>query len=490
MSRPLQVGDYVRISLGDQTHAPAWYQVTAIDDKIYIQALDGPDRGTVSALYYDHETGTWRVYGTEVKYNLEFIQAAFPLIESLPQELVQQMALKLKLNDLYHLCASNRRLNSVLCADRRFWHLRYENDYGKTEHDREVDWKKKYQEKIFGNVYIFGSINPPLYSSEGIFGTKSLPGIKAKDISAGRNHIMILDIEGTVWVLGDVRAAGIHDSQGRMVKNPVRLHLPRVRSVAAGGYHSLVVTSTNEVFSFGSNIHGQLGLGGIKGKRIPTKIPSIRAKEVSAGTFHSLLIDLEGSVWVFGSNESGQLGISPTVYSQINRPQKVFELKAVSVSAGYKHSMLLDPDGDVWVFGDNESGQLGLGDSIPRDTPTKVPFRGKAKAISAGGKHSLILDTEGTVWAFGRNGRGQLGLGDTNDRNLPFPIEGIKARAIAAGAHYSVILDEEDNVWFSGPKKILTVSTTIYSTPTKIPGIKGIKIDSGGGDIVVIGHTE
>jgi alpha-tubulin suppressor-like RCC1 family protein len=89
---------------------------------------------------------------------------------------------------------------------------------------------------------------------------------------------------------------------------------------------------------------------------------------------------------------------------------------------------------NVYAFGDNYRGQLGLGDNQDRYFPTMVPNI-KASQVAAGLNHSLILDLKGNgsdpssgrvsdpssgrVYAFGDNSRGQLGLGDYQNRNVP-----------------------------------------------------------------------
>jgi alpha-tubulin suppressor-like RCC1 family protein len=65
----------------------------------------------------------------------------------------------------------------------------------------------------------------------------------------------------------------------------------------------------------------------------------------------------------------------------------------------------------------------------------------KARKVSAGIGHSLIIDLEGNVYAFGNNEDGQLGLGHIDEQNLPVPslIPGIKAHQVAAGFTHSLI---------------------------------------------------
>jgi hypothetical protein len=97
-----------------------------------------------------------------------------------------------------------------------------------------------------------------------------------------------------------------------------------------------------------------------------------------------------------------------------------------AVAAGAMHSLVLTESGEVYAWGDNEFGQLGLGDMVVRLTPTKVEGLPKVKAVAAGYDHSLVLTESGEVYAWGWNDYGQLGLGDTEDRLTPTKVTDLR----------------------------------------------------------------
>jgi hypothetical protein len=104
-----------------------------------------------------------------------------------------------------------------------------------------------------------------------------------------------------------------------------------------------------------------------------------------------------------------------------------------SISAGGSHSLLLDEQGRIYSFGWNVWGELGLGDRIQRLIPTLISrfqdleLPPRIKNLSAG-TYSLISDEEGMVYAFGNNDDGQLGLGDRINRVIPTLVPNIKAK--------------------------------------------------------------
>lgn len=106
------------------------------------------------------------------------------------------------------------------------------------------------------------------------------------------------------------------------------------------------------------------------------KDPSIGWNEISAGSYHSLAIK-SGELYSFGNNTFGQLGINNT--NNQNQPVKVGSKNDwTKLAAGNYHSIALDSSGNAWSFGLNNYGQLGLGDKQNRSTPTKITMDWKA----------------------------------------------------------------------------------------------------------------
>jgi alpha-tubulin suppressor-like RCC1 family protein len=111
------------------------------------------------------------------------------------------------------------------------------------------------------------------------------------------------------------------------------------------------------------------------------------------------------------------------------------------VAAGDLHAIVVTGSGSVWSWGHNSDGQLGLGDTIRRSVPHLIPSLATSVvvAVAAGARHSLVLTSGGQVWAFGNNQRGQLGVGDLSSRTTPTQVIGtlasVSITAITAGQY-------------------------------------------------------
>jgi Regulator of chromosome condensation (RCC1) repeat len=121
------------------------------------------------------------------------------------------------------------------------------------------------------------------------------------------------------------------------------------------------------------------------------------------------------------------------------------------IAAGARHSLAIDSRGNVWAWGANESGELGIGITSDSRAPVRVHFPDgtpRIVMIAAGGAHSLAVDANGNLWAWGSNRRGQLGIGTEMDSHVParviYPVGTTHPIvSIAAGARHSLALESQ-----------------------------------------------
>ena len=164
---------------------------------------------------------------------------------------------------------------------------------------------------------------------------------------------------------------------------------------------------------------------------------------VAAGDFHSLAIRPDGGLWTWGANWSGQLGNGSSTDSPV--PTSVSGLPVLkAVAGGAAHSLAVSGDGRVYAWGVNSVGQLGNGSYDDSLVPVEIQGLAGIAAVSAGWEHSLALTQDGRVFASGGNEYGQLGNGTVVPSNTPVEIPGLtNVIAIAAGARHSLALKQD-----------------------------------------------
>ncbi|PQP84142.1 hypothetical protein C0Q44_05975 [Paenibacillus sp. PCH8] len=294
-----------------------------------------------------------------------------------------------------------------------------------------------------GDVYSFGAGNSGQLGLGSDLGSKHTPTkianlAEVKQVAAGRSHSLALTVTGSVYSFG---GGGVNDNFGQLghgdwsgKNTPTKIEgLPEISAIAAGQDYSLALSVTGEVYSFGRNDYEQLGYGGTQTS--PKKIDAlshVTVKAIAAGRNHSLALTTDGEVYSFGAGSSGQLGHGNTINKF--RPEKIAGLTDISaIAAGGAHSLVLTTDGKVLSFGGNEYnpslnnnyGQLGHGDTINQSSPKRIEAVNDitVKSIVAGSENSFVLTADGEVYAFGAGTAGKLGLGTTNNELTPKKME-------------------------------------------------------------------
>ena len=213
---------------------------------------------------------------------------------------------------------------------------------------------------------------------------------------------------------------------------------PRVISIWGGaGGEQIILKSDGTVWTWGFNLHAQLGNGTINTNTdFPAQVlgpggvghlTSISA--IIGGESHNMALKSDGTVWCWGWNYFGQLGDGSANWGQTTNystsPVQTYGLTSVAFLGGRGyHNLAVKTNGTVWAWGNNTYGQLGNGLTNPAgvNTPVQVSNLISPVAISGGGFYSLALLTNGTLVSWGNNTYGQLGDGTTNNRTTPVPV--------------------------------------------------------------------
>ena len=161
----------------------------------------------------------------------------------------------------------------------------------------------------------------------------------------------------------------------------------------------------------GYNNFGQLGNGSQLNVAEPQRLEKFVNKSVvavSCSYYHTLIIvkeskdELETSVYGVGRNDSGQLGVEDTIHKF--EPEILPFLsrrRIIETACGLHHSIFVSEEGEVFY-----SGQLGLSNHGKKTIPTLIPMEEKVVQVSCGYYHTLLRTEEGKVYSFGRNDKG------------------------------------------------------------------------------------
>ncbi|XP_035672428.1 LOW QUALITY PROTEIN: secretion-regulating guanine nucleotide exchange factor-like [Branchiostoma floridae] len=189
----------------------------------------------------------------------------------------------------------------------------------------------------------------------------------------------------------------------------------RVKAVTGGGGHTVFISAEGKLFVCGWNQKGQLGLGHREDVSVLTQVTALTAPmdTVSCGWDFTLAVTEGRQLFSWGSNAFGQLGV-PEVKGHASTPTPVQTLQGVrivSVAAGLRHAVALDDTGSVWTWGAGKRGQLGRleGPTVSKQ-PGKVQLDAESSivAVKAGSYHSIALTGSGDLYVWGRNDKGQL----------------------------------------------------------------------------------
>ena len=306
-------------------------------------------------------------------------------------------------------------------------------------------------------------------------------GTKVTAIAAGCHHSLALTSTGRVLAWGDNANGVLGDGNTTSTDVPVEVKLPpgtRATAIAAGCFDSLAVTSTGRMLAWGDNANGQLGDGNTTSTDVPVEVklpPGTKVTAIAGGCSQSLAVTSVGRVLAWGDNANGQLGDGNTTSTDVPVEVKLPPgTKATAIDTGCQQSLALSSTGQVLAWGDNMYGELGNGDNTSSDVPVevKLPAGTKVTAISAGGHHGLALTSTGQVLVWGDNATGQLGDGNTTSTDVPVKVKlpaDSRVTGISGGAHHSLALTSTGQVlaWGENGGQLGDGNTTQSDIPTK-----------------------
>lgn len=267
-----------------------------------------------------------------------------------------------------------------------------------------------------------------------------------RQIAASAGLSLALDANGTAYVWGANRAglggklSSITQSQPRALNG-----LPTLSQISSSEFFSLARARDGNLYHWGL-IPGAEQTRNTSPQRIS---PAPLATACCAGGSHVLILDRAHNLWAWGANTAGQLGLGH-LQDQITPIRLSHKRKMMAVTAGASHSLAIDVKHQVWAWGSNQHGQLGDLSEPYRTEPAKVALPEPVLQVAAGLYVSYALGRSGQLYAWGWNAKGQLGQGNTSAVAGVQQISQLPPLKLLAAGQGHILVSDGFKVWTWG----------------------------------------
>ncbi|MFS7924460.1 putative chromatin regulator PHD family [Helianthus anomalus] len=293
----------------------------------------------------------------------------------------------------------------------------------------------------------------------------SLSNTNIELIACGEYHTCAVTLSGDLYTWGEGHFGIL--GHGNEVSHwvPKRVNGPlegiHVSFISCGPWHTAVVTSSGQLFTFGDGTFGVLGHGDCKSVSIPREVESLkglRTVRAACGVWHTAAVVevmvgnssssncSSGKLFTWGDGDKGRLGhgdketkLVPTCVAALVEPN------FCQVACGHSMTIALTTSGHVYTMGSPVYGQLGnpkADGKAPYCVEDKLS-KSFVEEIACGAHHVAVLTSRTEVYTWGKGANGRLGHGDTEDRNYPTLVEALKdkqVKGIACGTNFTAAI--------------------------------------------------
>ncbi|OWM76355.1 ultraviolet-B receptor UVR8 isoform X2 [Punica granatum] len=309
---------------------------------------------------------------------------------------------------------------------------------------------------------------------------KALHGLRIKQIACGDSHCLAVTMEGEVqsWGRNQNGQLGLGHTEDSLMPQKIQAFRGlSVKMVAAGAEHTAAITDDGELYGWGWGRYGNLGLGDRNDRSIPEKVSSVHGEEmvlVACGWRHTISVSASGGLYTYGWSKYGQLGQGDFEDHLIPHKLEALRDSFISqVSGGWRHTMALTSDGKLYGWGWNKFGQVGTGDNADYCAPMhiKLPNDQKVVYVSCGWRHTLAVTDRHNLFSWGRGTNGQLGHGECIDGNVPKIVEALSVDGSSGQKIQSSNIDSSSGKsWVSPSERYARVPDEIVQEQSAAPG--------------------
>jgi alpha-tubulin suppressor-like RCC1 family protein len=325
-------------------------------------------------------------------------------------------------------------------------------------------------------------------------------GTNWKQVTRGIFHAAAIKTDGTLWSWGQGTSGELGNNAITNRSSPVQTVSVGTnwQQVACGGSFTASIKTDGTLWLWGFNSVGELSITAPAARSSPIQVITggTNWKQVSTGINHCGAIKTDGTLWLWGGNSpNGQLGDN-TVIAKSSPVQTIsYGANWKQVGCGNQFTAAVKTDGTLWLWGFNSSGGLGDNTQVRKSSPVQTIAGGTNwKQVSCGNGHTACIKTDGTLWLWGNNDNGNLG--DNTAINKSSPVQtvsgGTNWKQVAAGINYTAAIKTDGTLWTWGGnnsgmlgdnttvRKSSPVQTVSGGTNWKQVAVGGLNTGSGG----------
>ncbi|MCO5581816.1 hypothetical protein L7F22_035705 [Adiantum nelumboides] len=294
---------------------------------------------------------------------------------------------------------------------------------------------------------------------------ESLANINVEFVDCGEYHSCALTFSGEIYTWGDGTFGLLGHGSDVSHWMPKRISGPleglQIASVSCGTWHTALVTSSGQLFTFGDGTFGVLGHGDRCSAFSPKAVDALKGLKtirVACGVWHTAAIVevmvgssgssicSSGKLFTWGDGDKGRLGhgdkeqrLVPTCVGAL------VDHSLCQVACGHSLTVALTDSGQVYTVGSTVYGQLGdpkADGKSPRRVEGEL-YDAFVEEIAAGAFHVAVLTAKCDVYTWGKGANGRLGHGDLLDRKMPTLVEALKdkqVKTIACGTNFTTAI--------------------------------------------------
>jgi|GEM_PF-2483287 len=254
-------------------------------------------------------------------------------------------------------------------------------------------------------------------------------------VTISDSNIMVMTLDNSLWAWGSNQNGQLGIGTTESQPTPIWI-MDHVAYISSNRGNVMVITTNGQLWGWGRNDEGQLGIGTTAEQLSPAFIMD-DIVAISRDT-HTMAIQTDGSLWGWGWNRIGRFGIETITRHEYPR---------------------LDED---------EQNEVRAGEQIARNQEIPRQFMENVDAVFVDSGLTLAITRAGELWGFGANVRGQLGLGRNVREDQTHPVFIMADVADILPDWRSIVLARDGNLWQldqDGPTWLMDDVSKVFTSP-------------------------